>query len=202
MYGSLSREKILDEARRQLARFGIRKTSLADITRPLGVSKTAVYHHFPGGKREIIEAVLEREEAVVLERMREAVAAEDDPRRQLRSLALAKLRHLQELKEMLNISRPVGDELSRLYAQHERRFNAAERELIAEILKRGQETGLFRPSGVETLAGVLQSAQTKLSADLVFHTDRRDVERRVDELLEVLFYGIVAPGAGRPGEAT
>ena len=58
---TLDREKIIDSARQQFAKLGLRKASLTDIARPLGVGKTAIYHHFPGGKRELMEEVTHRE---------------------------------------------------------------------------------------------------------------------------------------------
>ena len=60
MPGQLDREMILNEALTVFGRLGFRKASISDIVRPLGVGKTAIYHHFPGGKNEIIDTCLLR----------------------------------------------------------------------------------------------------------------------------------------------
>ncbi len=187
---TLTREAILEAARRALARYGPRKTSLADIAEPLGVSKPALYYHFPGGKREILEAVLEAEGEAVLEAMRAAVAAEDDPRRQLRAAVLAKVRHVRGRREVLELGEGVTRELRALWETHEWRFKQGERRLLAEILARGQETGVFRAAPRERLARAIQSGLADLVAGCL-EEPGRDPEAAVDEMLDVLFYGIV-----------
>ena len=188
---SLTRDKILTNARTVFARYGFRKTSLNDIVHDLGVTKTAIYHHFPGGKSEIIDAVLEAEEERILEAMRGAIAAEDDSARKLRQALLAKIAHLRTLREVLEVSGEVGEEISRLYETHERRFKEQERELFEQILLEGQARGLFRDTPREELARGIQSAAQDLISRMVFRDDAPGIEADLDRLLDVLFYGIV-----------
>ncbi|MDD5169804.1 MAG: helix-turn-helix domain containing protein, partial [Syntrophales bacterium] len=93
MANNLDRNKILDVSRAVFARHGFRKASLTDIVRPLGVAKAALYHHFPGGKREILHAVIQREEDAVLMEMRRAADAGESPQAKLQALIRAKLAH-------------------------------------------------------------------------------------------------------------
>ena len=146
MSRTITRERIIEAARRALARFGPGKISLADISRPLGITKAALYHHFPGGKQEILEAVLQAEEERILQAMREAASGETDPGRRLRGTVLAKLAHLRWLKEVLDVSETVGLELRALCEREERRFLEEERRLFEEILDEGQRRGVFRPT--------------------------------------------------------
>lgn len=192
MSGTVTREKILEAARRALARYGPRKTSLGDIVRPLGVTKAALYHHFPGGKHEILEAVLQSEEKGILQAMRQAAGAETDPGRRLRQAVLAKLRHLRWLKELLDVPENVGLEFRALCEREERRFMELERGLFEEILDEGQRQGIFRPTPRERLARGIQSALRDLESTLVFSDDEQEMEAVVDEMLDVLFYGILA----------
>ena len=124
--------------------------------------------------------------------MREAMAPESDPGRRLRQAVLAKLRHLRWLKEVLDVPENVGLELRALCEREERRFMELERRLCQEILDQGQRQGIFRPTPSERLARGIQSALRDLESTLVFSDDGDEVEAVVDEMLDVLFYGILA----------
>ncbi|NOZ77743.1 MAG: TetR/AcrR family transcriptional regulator [Acidobacteria bacterium] len=191
MTQTLTRERILEKARAVFARYGFRKTSLNDIVRDLGVTKTAIYHHFPGGKSEIIDAVLAAEEGQILEAMRRAIGAEEDPAMQLRQALLAKIAHLRTLREVLEVSGEVGEEVSCLYESHERRFKEQERALFEEILREGQEAGIFRDTPREQLARGIQSAAQDVISSMVFSDDAAGIEANLDQLLDVLFFGII-----------
>ena len=194
--GRLTRETILEAARAALARYGPRKMSLADVARALGVSKAALYHHFPGGKREVLEAVLDAEGERILQRMRAAADGESDPRERFRAAVLARLRHLAWLREVLGVGKAVGAQIQALCEDQERRFAAGERALFEAILEDGQRRGVFREASRERLARGVQNALRDLEATLVFEAPET-AEATVDELFDVLFYGIVRPGAGR-----
>ncbi|RMG44465.1 MAG: TetR family transcriptional regulator [Acidobacteria bacterium] len=199
----LTREQIIEAARPLFARHGLKKTSLSDIARRLGVTKAALYYHFPGGKVEIADAALAEEEAKVLEAMRRAVEGERDPRRQLRALLLARVAHLEELRQVLEVTGEVADEFAELYERSERRFNQEEQAMLEAILRRGQREGLFRRANVRRLARGLQTALRRVHVDLVYHREEdEDPERAADEMLDLLLYGIAEPasrGRGRRG---
>ena len=52
------RSRILDGARTAFLRFGFERASIADIAAGAGVSRTAVYHYFPG-KEDVLRAVVD-----------------------------------------------------------------------------------------------------------------------------------------------
>jgi AcrR family transcriptional regulator len=79
----MTREKILDEALQLLLRTGVRRFRVSELAERLGVVKSAVYHHFPGGKEEVVAALFEREEGRVVAVMEEAVATPGSSRERL-----------------------------------------------------------------------------------------------------------------------
>jgi len=186
----LDRNKILDASVAVIAKHGFRKASLTDIARLLGVAKTALYYHFPGGKQELLHAVIQREEDIILEEMRRAVVSQEDPRKQMRSLILAKLIHFHRLRELFDVIIDVGEELFKIYSEHKTAFQTAEREMIQDIFQTGQKLNMFKPSSnIMRLASSIQSVLHHLELPLVFNS-REDMEKEIDELLEILFYGI------------
>jgi AcrR family transcriptional regulator len=191
MASILDKNMILDAARTVFARHGYRRASLADIVRPLGVANTAVYHHFPGGKEEIFHAVITREEHAVLTGMEQGLSSSADPPRQLRALIMAKLTHFQQLRELLMVPRDVGEEVAQLYAAHETTFRDSERDMIAALLRKGQTDGIFRSADPEHLAKTLQNVLNRLEVPLVFEETPDKMEREIDDLLQLLLYGIM-----------
>ncbi len=189
----LDREMILNEALTVFGRLGFRKASISDIVGPLGVGKTAIYHHFPGGKNEIIDACLLREEEAVLASMRAAVASHRDPRSQLRALVEAKLTHIKRLRDVLKISGDVGHEVGRLYRQHERRFTLHEESLIETILRRGQEMGIFRPNDPQRMAPGLRGLLAYFEIEIAFDTESSARQDQFDAVFDLIFHGLVSP---------
>lgn len=53
-----ARERILEGAYACVARQGLAKTTVEDAAREAGVSRATVYRHFPGGREELIDAVV------------------------------------------------------------------------------------------------------------------------------------------------
>jgi AcrR family transcriptional regulator len=70
------REEILNEARELFERFGFKKTSMEDIARQIGKSKSALYYYYKT-KEDIIEAVILREIEVVEIMVAEAMSIEE-----------------------------------------------------------------------------------------------------------------------------
>jgi len=190
--GRLDRRKILEMARRVFATTGFRKTSLDDIAEPLGVTRAALYHHFPGGKDEIIDETLKVEEQRLMETLREAARSTDSPPEKLRRVLLAKIERLGELRHDLQISPAVNREAIRLYEEHERGYMDDELELFAEILKLGEEEGVFRPCIPDSLPRTIQLLGRQIVSSLVFERSSGEpVEEQLDAVLDILFFGIM-----------
>jgi TetR/AcrR family transcriptional regulator, cholesterol catabolism regulator len=60
LVGNEARLRILDAAERLFAGKGFDSVTLRDIALPLGLTHSALYYHFPGGKEELFAEVMER----------------------------------------------------------------------------------------------------------------------------------------------
>ena len=183
----LTKERILDAARRHFARFGFRKASLSEIAAELGVVKGALYYYVPGGKQELFDLVLQRDLDQVLAAMRGAVEGEADPRRKLRAMADARLRVVNQLKDLLGVHRDVLEELVAIIYQHpDHPYSKAERDLIEEILLSGESSGLFRKIEPRTTtAAAIQAAMRTLLIPALYAESEHSAEPVA--LLEPLF---------------
>ena len=54
------RERMIDGAIRLLARQGLQATSFAEVLALTGAPRGSVYHHFPGGKDQLVGAAVDR----------------------------------------------------------------------------------------------------------------------------------------------
>ncbi len=186
----LSRERILLVARRHFGRYGYRRTSLTGIARDLGVVKGALYYYVPGGKEELFDAVVTAEEQRLLEAMTRAAEAETDPRIALRRAVEAKLEALGEVRRTLAMPREVGEEIAALVQSSQRAFDRAERQLFETLLRRGEQTGVFRSLRPRCKAAeALQAMARALELPLVF--DAEDASASAMNLLfEIIFRGL------------
>lgn len=60
---TLTRDEIIDRLFELFRQGGFEGVSLADIGRATGLNKSSLYHHFPGGKADMADAVIERARA-------------------------------------------------------------------------------------------------------------------------------------------
>ena len=58
-----TRAALIESARRLFGSASYAEVSLDQITQASGVTKGALYHHFPGGKKDLMEAVYEQVES-------------------------------------------------------------------------------------------------------------------------------------------
>lgn len=71
-------ERVLDAALSLVARWGVAKTSLADVAKEAGCSRATLYRAFPGGKSHLFAALGIRELDAYLRAVGEAVDSADD----------------------------------------------------------------------------------------------------------------------------
>ena len=80
-----TRAALVDGARRLFAKSGYAGVGTEEIVRASGVTRGALYHQFPGGKRDLFEAVYRHVEANVTEKITTAAGAAPDPLAALRA---------------------------------------------------------------------------------------------------------------------
>ncbi|MBP7145916.1 MAG: TetR/AcrR family transcriptional regulator [Acidobacteria bacterium] len=189
----LDRQRILDVAWRHFARHGFRNTSLSGIASELGVVKGALYYYVPGGKRELFEAVLARDERRVLDAMALAVHSAPDARAGLRAMIVAKLGTLREVKDLLGLGREVAEEIVKFVRERPDGFIGRERELIEQLLEDGETAGIFRPVRPRrTAAGAIQAMLHTVTLPSVYGDplDEDGLPTTLEPVLDLLLRGL------------
>lgn len=144
----VTREKILAAAYQEIYRHGFQAASLSHILARTGLTKGALYHHFPDKHRlghavieEVIRAGLD---TMVFAPLREA----DDPLEALREMVRTKAE--KATPESVKLGCPLNNlmqEMSPLDARFRRRLNGlltAWHDALQEALQRAQKAGRLR----------------------------------------------------------
>lgn len=189
----MTKEQILDEALGLLVQRGLKRFSISELAERMGVVKSALYFHFPGGKGAIIEAVFAREEDRVLRAMEEAAAGAGTSKDKLKALVAAKLDSVVTLARLYGVSAAVTGELASYCRTSRRSFVERERELLCRVLSEGMAKGEIRQLNVTLLAAGLQAGLLELAerAALEQNASARDL---AELFADVLFSGISQGG--------
>lgn len=84
---SLPRAEILDRLLAVFRRHGYEGASLSRISEGTGLGRSSLYHHFPGGKDDMVAAILAHTEAASRERIAGPLLAPGTPRERVERLA-------------------------------------------------------------------------------------------------------------------
>ncbi len=140
------KRQLLAHARQLFLTHGYRETSTATVARAAGMSELMFRRHF-SGKPALFAEVLHEIRSATVSRWREEAAAQPDPLAKLHAVAddyLATARDRRAELRVLHRTVVECDEPEVLGAL--RALYLDVQELLAEIIREGQQTGVFRRS--------------------------------------------------------
>lgn len=170
-----TRERLIVAAARRFAEDGFDGVSLEAVARSAGVHRTTLHRHFPGGREEVVLAVLDREVAEVTAGLEAAIDAAAD------------------VREALVSALTLGIEACR-----------ANHVVAALLVDAGSRQAVFDPAAVEMRAHVARSWKRivdRAPAGGAPPGAALDPERVVDHILRVVASLVVDPGTMASPEA-
>lgn len=196
-------EEVLDAALDLFIEKGFAATRVEDIAKKAGLSKGAVYLYFPS-KEAIMEALVRRAIVPVAENAAAFVAGfGGNPRDGIATLMQLVCTRLSD-RRMLAVPRLMLHEavlFPELAAMYRREVLERALPLVVELLRRGIESGVFRPADpVLTARNVVGPLLMHMLLAEVFgigENDSEAVQRFVKNHLDVLFNGLSAPEGGK-----
>jgi len=184
------KEMIIEAARGIFARFGFSKTTMDEIAKAAYKAKSSIYHYFKS-KEEIFREIVVKESRTLKEEITKAINQEDNPQKKLRAYVITRMHTLQKLA---NFYSALKDEYLKHYEFIEKvrkNHDREEMEIIKEILRDGNEKGVFDIKDLEVTAFAIIVALKGLEYRWVQETDVSKIEKGIDSLLAILFNGIV-----------
>ena len=192
-------ESILNTAKKMFGRYGLQKTTLDEIARVARVAKATIYNYF-GSKDRVYLEVLRREANEIVKKISLSVDQEVLPVDKIVAFARAKFRHMRQAINILNLDREGIEKL--LPSAESIRSELFEREvnIIRSILEEGVEKGIFRLNNVLLAATAIGHALRGFELHWLVQESEERIEYYLDELMNILFYGLMSEGSREPVE--
>lgn len=127
------KEDILNGARELFERFGFKKTTMEDIARQVGKSKSALYYYYKT-KEEIFEAVILRDIATTEALVAEAVKKEDSASSKFRVLFTTLLEGVKQKSNQFSVFKSELHETHFLFDSIVKKRDLYIEEMIKDIL--------------------------------------------------------------------
>jgi AcrR family transcriptional regulator len=147
------RALIIEAAQKLFQHYGLGKTTMEDIAKALGKSKSSLYYYY-ATKEEIFEAVVQREKNIIFTDIKTAIAKVDTAEEKFRIFAQTKFK---EIKKRQILHKIILDEINDrvcLFEIIRKKYDIIELEMIKDILSYGITTGEFDIKDKKTLEAV------------------------------------------------
>lgn len=190
-----TREAILDAAERLLTRYGYGKMTMSDLAEEAGIGVGTTYLHFPG-KAEVALAVVTRANLRVVEEQRKIAASPGSTETRLQDVLtqriLIRFERLRQQKHSLAELRTAIERQKGLMEQGVL-WREQETQIVAELLREGQERGEFE---ADDAAGTADAMLWATEAFLPKNLRQEDLEtphlvpERVHRIVELLLRAV------------
>ncbi len=186
---SEKKEKIISAATSLFSRFGLEKTTMEDIAKAAKKGKSSLYYYFKS-KEEVFAEVIKKEIAGLKTAIVEAIEKEDDPYNKFRKFVDARLNYLNEKADQYT---NVKDEHLKHYEFVENLtadYSKWEISTIKNIVEYGRDKGLFEVTDLDSISQALFFALKGLEYPWAINLTRKEIEKSVEALVDVLLRGI------------
>jgi len=184
-----TKSEIVEVARDIFARFGFKKTTMEEIAKAMKKAKSSLYYYFKS-KEEVFSMVIEQEANVLREKIEKAISQENTPQGKLRAYIITRMRGLKQLANFYSALKDEYLENYKFIEKFRRKYDEEEAQMIKRILNEGVESGVFDIKDIEMTTLAILITLKGFEA-WVFQGNTRWTEKDIDNLLEVLFHGII-----------
>lgn len=193
---SALRQALIDAGRESFLRFGLRKTSVEQLARGVGIAKGTFYGFFDG-KEDLCTTIFEQEEERRYEELEALLTRSEGPRATLRSLMRYALDFVRR-DSLITALRESGELAQVLRGANEQRWSEHFRhdaDFVREVLEACRRSGGACDIDPEVATGVFRAVTT-----LGFHEAEigEDVFEAVTERIVDWIAGGIVGMEGRP----
>ncbi|NOY36697.1 MAG: TetR/AcrR family transcriptional regulator [Chlorobi bacterium] len=184
------KQEIIEAASFVFSRFGYKKTTIEDIAGQLHMRKSSLYYYF-GGKDEIFQRVVEYEANKVRYQLVHTLEQHEDPRSRLRHYIIRRMETLREISRRYSVI--YDDDLIHydFIEQIRRKYDREEHNTIRKILEEGVQAGVFHVRNPSLAATAICTAMKGLEIPLFWKKKQAFADTHVDNMIHLLFYGLV-----------
>ncbi len=143
--------RIINAAVKVFAKKGFYNAKVSEIAKEAQVADGTIYLYFQN-KDDILISLFEVEMEKILHRMKEQLASLDDPVERIRRFAKVHLELVQSDKELAEVIQVEIRQSSKFMKEYRNEQFREYLHLISEIIREGQEQGVFRKDAVPSIA--------------------------------------------------
>lgn len=184
------RSKIISQACVIFRKFGYKKTTMDDIARSTKKGKSSIYYYFKG-KEDIYNAVVLREASHFRQAIMQAIAGGKDPYDKLKRYVLTRMNTIPLTSNFHNALKIKDVRDSNFIVRLNKIYDYEEIRLFKNILKEGVENKYFTVLDLDLAATAIVMAMRGMESRLMEEEIHEVYIRRLDEIIQIIFYGIV-----------
>ena len=183
--------RIIQAATKMFARKGFYKTRISEIAMEAQVADGTVYIYFEN-KDDILISLFEEQMKVVIDNMVGQISREDDPVKKLEKFALIHLQLIEQNPDMAEIIQVEIRQSSKFMKEYKNEKFAQYLDLIGDIVREGQETGVFKKEVIPGMAKrAFFGALDEMSRFWVLSTRKQyDIKTAAKQISEYFLNGI------------
>jgi len=184
------KETIVNVARHIFSRFGFKKTTMDEIAMATRKGKSSIYYYFTS-KEEIFQAVVEKEALILRKELVHGIHNASSPQQKLKAHVLIRMRSMEKLANYYSAIK--DDYLSHLgfIENIRKKYDQEEIQMMENILNEGVKDNIFEIEDTSLAAIAIVTALKGLEIPLFMNVEEKDVERRLDHLIQILFNGVL-----------
>jgi len=186
-------QRILEAAIDVIAERGFFSARVSDIANRAGVADGTIYLYFKN-KEQILMAAISTPFSAFMERARAEIAKSSDPRQQLKNLAQLHLGGLGANRNLAIVFQTELRQSARFLAQFSRHQLKQYFDLVREIVREGQRTGVFRPElSDKIVANCFFGALDEMVTSWILSEHEYSLAGAADAVADVILRGMENP---------
>jgi len=186
----IAKQQIVDAAKAMFGKHGYKKTNIEDIAHVCQRGQSSVYYYFKS-KQDIFKTVIESEFNSLMDELKEIIQSTSDPQQKLRLYLTSRINKIKTVANLYDAMNNRYFDNVPFVEKLRKSFTHQESDLISSILEDGKSRNIFYIENTENVTQAIISAMRGLEIPLLTNQTEIDINNRIDELLNVLFYGLM-----------
>jgi AcrR family transcriptional regulator len=184
------RRKIIVSAGKIFSHYGFKKTTMDEIAKALKMGKSSIYYYFES-KEEIFEAVVLWEADILRDELTTAIKSVESPTDKMKNYVFVRMKSFEKLANYYNAIFDKNLDHFNFIEHIRSRYDREELAMLRLILYDGIRKKVFNVDKSEYTALAIQTTLKGLEVPLFWKKKEVNIEKRLNAILDVLFYGIV-----------
>lgn len=184
------RKEIVERSKEVFTLYGYKKTNLDDIAVSIGKKKSSLYYYFES-KEDIFRALIDYESKILLKELTEKIKNELSPIDQIKVYIIYRYKKLSEIIKQYNVMQNDFLNYIQLVYKVREKYDQLEINLLDSILADGIDKSIFSCENTMLTAKAIHIALKGIQMPFITSPVPSDMDRQLNEVINVIFYGIV-----------